>query len=50
MPIKIGRREIEIAEQEMPALISLRKRASQDKPLKGAHIVGYTHLTAQVLS
>ncbi|CAG5081688.1 Oidioi.mRNA.OKI2018_I69.PAR.g9940.t1.cds [Oikopleura dioica] len=43
----IGRREIEIAEQEMPALISLRKRASQDKPLKGAHIVGCTHLTAQ---
>ena len=35
---KIGRREIEIAEQEMPALMSLRKRAAGDKPLNGARI------------
>jgi len=44
---QIGRREIEIAEQEMPALMSLRKRASGDKPLSGARIVGCTHVTAQ---
>ncbi|XP_019633610.1 PREDICTED: adenosylhomocysteinase 2-like isoform X2 [Branchiostoma belcheri] len=42
-----GRREIEIAEQEMPGLMALRKRASGDKPLQGAKIAGCTHLTAQ---
>ncbi|KAE8623537.1 hypothetical protein XENTR_v10005645 [Xenopus tropicalis] len=42
-----GRREIEIAEQEMMALISLRKRAQGEKPLLGAKIVGCTHITAQ---
>ncbi|XP_035677537.1 S-adenosylhomocysteine hydrolase-like protein 1 isoform X2 [Branchiostoma floridae] len=42
-----GRREIEIAEQEMPGLMALRKRASGDTPLKGAKIAGCTHLTAQ---
>ena len=36
--LQIGRREIEIAEQEMPALMSLRKRAAGDKPLNGARI------------
>jgi len=44
----LGRREIEIAEQEMPGLMSLRRRASGDKPLRGARIVGCTHVTAQV--
>jgi len=42
-----GRREIEIAEQEMPGLMALRKRAQGDKPLAGARIVGCTHITAQ---
>ncbi|MGH0162659.1 UNVERIFIED_CONTAM: hypothetical protein FKN15_046271 [Acipenser sinensis] len=42
-----GRREIEIAEQEMPALMALRKRAQGEKPLAGAKIVGCTHITAQ---
>lgn len=42
-----GRREIEIAEQDMPALMALRKRAADDKPLNGAKIVGCTHVTAQ---
>jgi adenosylhomocysteinase len=42
-----GRREIEIAEQEMPGLMSLRKRAADEKPLRGARIVGCTHITAQ---
>ncbi|TMS02656.1 Adenosylhomocysteinase 3 [Larimichthys crocea] len=42
-----GRREIEIAEQEMPALMALRKRAQGEKPLAGAKVVGCTHITAQ---
>ncbi|XP_064633888.1 S-adenosylhomocysteine hydrolase-like protein 1 isoform X1 [Lineus longissimus] len=42
-----GRREIEIAEQEMPGLMALRKRAQGDKPLQGAKIIGCTHITAQ---
>ncbi|EDW36753.1 GL18434 [Drosophila persimilis] len=33
-----GRREIEIAEQEMPGIMALRKRAAEDKPLKDAKI------------
>ncbi|KAK2526571.1 hypothetical protein Q9233_008341 [Columba guinea] len=44
---EFGRREIEIAEQDMSALISLRKRAQGEKPLAGAKIVGCTHITAQ---
>ncbi|XP_064554413.1 adenosylhomocysteinase-like 2 [Drosophila montana] len=42
-----GRREIEIAEQEMPGIMTLRKRATADKPLKNAKIVGCTHINAQ---
>jgi len=42
-----GRREIEIAEQEMPGIIALKKRAAEDKPLKDAKIVGCTHINAQ---
>jgi len=42
-----GRREIEIAEQEMPGLVLLRKRNHNEKPLDGARIVGCTHITAQ---
>ncbi|XP_041794069.1 S-adenosylhomocysteine hydrolase-like protein 1 isoform X2 [Chelmon rostratus] len=42
-----GRREIEIAEQEMPALMVLRKRAGGEKPLAGAKVLGCTHITAQ---
>ncbi|XP_033341450.1 adenosylhomocysteinase-like 1 isoform X3 [Megalopta genalis] len=42
-----GRREIEIAEQEMPGIMALRKRAAEDKPLKNAKIVGCTHINAQ---
>lgn len=42
-----GRKEIEIAESEMPGLMALRKRAQDDKPLKGARIVCCTHITAQ---
>merc|ERR1711953_1423865 len=42
-----GRREIEIAEQEMPGIIALRNKAKDDKPLTGARIVGCTHINAQ---
>ncbi|CAF0872025.1 unnamed protein product [Adineta steineri] len=42
-----GRREIQIAEQEMPGLMALRRRAESDKPLQGAKLVGCTHITAQ---
>ncbi|XP_028305959.1 S-adenosylhomocysteine hydrolase-like protein 1 isoform X1 [Gouania willdenowi] len=42
-----GRREIEVAQQEMPALMNLRKRAEEEKPLSGAKVVGCTHITAQ---
>ncbi|KAG1663085.1 Adenosylhomocysteinase 3 [Nymphon striatum] len=42
-----GRREIEIAEQEMPGIMALRTRAMEDKPLKGSKIVGCSHINAQ---
>ncbi|XP_060859138.1 adenosylhomocysteinase-like 1 isoform X3 [Metopolophium dirhodum] len=41
-----GRREIEFAEQEMPGLMSLRKQVMEDKPLRGAKIIGCTPITA----
>ncbi|KAM9753974.1 S-adenosylhomocysteine hydrolase-like protein 1 isoform 1-T1 [Menidia menidia] len=44
---EFGRREIEIAQQEMPGLMILRKRAGGEKPLAGAKVVGCTHITAQ---
>jgi adenosylhomocysteinase len=42
-----GRKEIHIAEQEMPGLMSIRKKYSQDKPLKGVRITGSLHMTIQ---
>merc|ERR1719153_152713 len=42
-----GRREIEIAEQEMPGIMALRAKAKEDQPLKSARIVGCTHINAQ---
>ncbi len=42
-----GRREISIAEEEMPGLMSIRKEFSKDKPLKGARIAGCLHMTIQ---
>jgi adenosylhomocysteinase len=44
---EFGRKEIEIAEHEMPGLVSLRKRYGKDKPLKGARITGSLHMTIQ---
>jgi adenosylhomocysteinase len=43
----IGRKEIQIAEQEMVGLMSLRKRAQNDKPLAGAKIAGCSHISSQ---
>lgn len=42
-----GRKEIEIAEKEMPGLMSLRKKYAGIKPLKGARIMGSLHMTIQ---
>ena len=42
-----GRKEIEIAEKEMPGLMSIRKKFSAEKPLKGARISGSLHMTIQ---
>ena len=42
-----GRKEIELAENEMPGLMSLRQKYGKDKPLKGARIVGSLHMTIQ---
>jgi len=42
-----GRKEIEIAEKEMPGLMSLRTKYSDTKPLKGARITGSLHMTIQ---
>lgn len=42
-----GRKEIEIAEKEMPGLMALREKYGQAKPLKGARIMGSLHMTIQ---
>ena len=55
MPYKIkdislaefGRKEIEIAEKEMPGLMSIRKKYSSEKPLSGSRVTGSLHMTVQ---
>ena len=42
-----GRKEIELAEAEMPALMALRAKYSKEQPLKGARIMGCIHMTIQ---
>jgi len=42
-----GRKEIELAEAEMPGLMALREEYSASKPLKGARIAGCLHMTIQ---
>ena len=42
-----GRREIAIAESEMPALMAIREEYAAQKPLKGARISGSLHMTIQ---
>lgn len=44
---EFGRKEIEIAEHEMPGLMSLRKKYAAEKPLKGARVTGSLHMTIQ---
>ena len=42
-----GRKEIEMAEKEMPGLMALREEYGSKKPLKGARIAGSLHMTIQ---
>src|SRR5215831_1762688 len=42
-----GRKEIRLAEQEMPGLMALRKQHGANKPLAGARIMGSLHMTIQ---
>ena len=42
-----GRKEIVIAQSEMPALMKLREKYTSEKPLKGAKILGCIHMTIQ---
>ncbi len=42
-----GRKEIEIAEKEMPGLLAIRRKYSSSKPLNGARITGSLHMTIQ---
>src|SRR5262249_46139486 len=42
-----GRKEIAIAEHEMPGLMALRKKYAASQPLKGARIAGSLHMTIQ---
>jgi len=42
-----GRKEIELAEHEMPGLMELRTKYGKEKPLKGARIMGSLHMTIQ---
>ncbi|MFO0388449.1 MAG: adenosylhomocysteinase [Alphaproteobacteria bacterium] len=42
-----GRKEISIAESEMPGLMALRKEYGKSQPLKGARIIGCLHMTIQ---
>src|SRR5947209_9433875 len=44
---EFGRKEIRLAEQEMPGLIALRKQHGARKPLAGARIMGSLHMTIQ---
>ncbi len=42
-----GRKELDIAETEMPGLMALRKEYGESQPLKGSRIVGSLHMTIQ---
>ena len=45
--VAFGRREIELAEHEMPGLMELRRRFAAEQPLAGARITGSLHMTIQ---
>jgi adenosylhomocysteinase len=42
-----GRKEISVAEQEMPGLMSLREKHGAEKPLKGVRVTGSLHMTIE---
>ena len=42
-----GRKEIDLAEKEMPGLMALREKYGESKPLKGARVMGSLHMTIQ---
>ena len=44
---EFGRKEIDIAEHEMPGLMAIREKHSSDKPLDGVRITGSLHMTVQ---
>ncbi len=44
---EFGRKEIEIAEKEMPGLMAVRKKFGKSKPLAGARVMGSLHMTIQ---
>ena len=44
---EFGRKEMELAEYEMPGLMALREKYGKEKPLKGARITGSLHMTIQ---
>ena len=44
---EFGRKEIEIAEKEMPGLMAIRNKYAKDQPLAGARIMGSLHMTIQ---
>ncbi|MBM4267689.1 MAG: adenosylhomocysteinase [Deltaproteobacteria bacterium] len=44
---ELGRKEIRLAEQEMPGLMAVRERYGKEKPLAGAKIMGSLHMTVQ---
>jgi adenosylhomocysteinase len=45
--VAFGRKELELALQEMPGLLSLREQYAGQRPLAGAHIMGSLHMTIQ---
>src|SRR3972149_1648393 len=44
---ELGRKEIRLAEQEMPGLLAIRAEYRKQKPLAGARIMGSLHMTVQ---
>ena len=45
--VAFGRKEIDLAEHEMPGLMAFREKYRQEQPLKGARIMGSLHMTIQ---
>ena len=44
---ELGRKEMEVAEHEMPGLMALRARHAARKPLRGARVTGSLHMTVE---